>query len=79
MRNAKFNAILQFRNLLEKQTNKDRKRPLKTAKEVMMLLDAILYDSNSFEYFYNFGDNVNVYLSKDEKNKIVKMEIRQND
>ena len=75
MRSAKFDAILQFRNLLEKQTDKDRKRPLKTAKEVIMLLDAILYDANSFECFYNFGDNVNVYLTTDEKKKIVEMKI----
>ena len=40
-----------------------------------MLLDAILYDANSFEYFYNFGDNVNVYLTTDEKKKIVEMKI----
>lgn len=75
MRSDKFNAILQFRNLLEKQTYKGRRRPLKTAKEVIMLLDAILYDANSFEYFYNFGDNVNVYLTTDEKKKIVEMKI----
>lgn len=75
MRSAKFNAILQFRNLLEKQTDKNRRRPLKTAKEVKMLLDAILYDANSFEYFYNFGDNLNVYLIQDEKNKIVGMKV----
>ena len=75
MRSDKFNAILQFRNLLEKQTDKGRRRPLKTAKEVIMLLDAILYDANSFEYFYNFGDNVNVYLTTDEKKKIIEMKI----
>lgn len=75
MRSAKFNAILQFRNLLEKQIDKNRRRPLKTAKEVKMLLDAILYDANSFECFYNFGDNLNVYLIQDEKNKIVGMKV----
>lgn len=55
--------------------DKSRIRPLKTAREVIMLLDAILYDVNSFEYFYNFGDNVNVYLTTDEKKKIVEMKI----
>lgn len=75
MRSAKFNAILQFRNLLEKQINKNRRRPLRTAKEVKMLLDAILYDANSFEYFYNFGDDVDVYIIQDGKNKIVGMKI----
>ena len=75
MRSAKFDAILQFRNLLEKQTDKGRRRPIKTAKEVIMLLDAILDNYNSFECFYNFGDNVNVYLTTDEKKKIVEMKI----
>lgn len=75
MRNAKFNTMVAFRNLLEKQTNKNTRKPLRTAKEVMMLLNAILYDANSFEYFYTFGDNIGVYLITDDKNKIVKIKI----
>lgn len=75
MRNIKFNTIVSFRNLLEKQTSKNIRKPIKTAKEVMMLLDAILYDANSFEHFYNFGDNTDVYMVVDDKNKIVKIKI----
>lgn len=41
----------------------------------MMLLNAILYDYDSFECFYTLGDNVNVYLTTDEKKKIVEMKI----
>ena len=67
--------MVTFRNLLAKQTSKDIKKPLKTAKEVLMLIDAILYDANSFEYFYTFGDNCGVYLTVDEKNKIYKIKI----
>jgi hypothetical protein len=77
MRSTKFNTLVSFRNLLEKQTRKDVRKPLKTAKEVMMLLNAILYDANSFEYFYTFGDNTGVYLITDDKNKIVKIEVGQ--
>lgn len=75
MRQAKFNAIVSFRNLLEKQTRKDTRRPIKTAKEVMMLIDAILYDALSFEHFYNFGDNVDVWISVDEKKKIERIKV----
>lgn len=75
MRNVKFNTIVAFRNLLEKQTNKNTRKPLRTAKEVMMLLNAILCDANSFEYFYTFGDNTGVYLITDDKNKIVKIKV----
>ena len=75
MRSAKFNTMVAFRNLLEKQTSKSIRKPLKTAKEVLMLIDAILYDANSFEHFYNFSDNVDVYLTTDEKNKIVKISV----
>lgn len=75
MRHAKFNAIVSFRNLLEKNINKDAHRPLKTAKEVIMLLDAILYDANSFEHFYCFGDDINVWISVDEKKKIERIKV----
>lgn len=75
MRQAKFNAIVSFRNLLEKNINKDARRPLKTAKEVMMLVDAILQDALSFEHFYNFGDDVNVWISVDEKKKIERIKV----
>ena len=77
MRSTKFNTLVSFRNLLEKQIRKDVRKQLKTAKEVMMLLNAILYDANSFEYFYTFGDNTGVYLITDEKNKIVKIKVGQ--
>ena len=73
MRSAKFNAIVSFRNLLEKQTSKNTRKPLRTAKEVMMLLDAILYDANSFEDFYSFGDDVDVFVGVDDKKKICKI------
>lgn len=75
MRQAKFRAMVEFRNLLEKNINKDARKPLKTAKEVMMLVDAILYDSLSFEHFYNFGSDVNVWVSVDEKRKITKIKV----
>lgn len=75
MRQAKFRALVSFRNLLEKNINKDAHKPLKTAKEVMMLVDAILYDAMSFEHFYNFGDDVNVWVSVDDKRKITKIKV----
>lgn len=75
MRRIKFDTMVTFRNLLAKQISRDVKRPLKTAKDVMLMVDAILYDWQSFECFYNFGDNVNVYLHIDDKNKIKKISI----
>ena len=75
MRRIKFDTMVTFRNLLVKQISKDRKKPLKTAKDVLLLIDAILYDYRSFECFYDFGDNVNVYLHIDDKNKIQKISI----
>ena len=75
MRNIKFNTIVSFRNLLEKNMSKDARKPLKTAKEVMMLVDAILYDAMSFEHFYNFGDDVNVWVSVDDKRKITNIKV----
>ena len=74
-RSDKFNTMVSFRCLLEKQISKNTRRPLKTAKEVLMLVDAILYDVNSFDAFYNFSDNVNVYLHIDDKRKIQKISI----
>ena len=75
MRSEKFNTMVAFRNLLAKQTNKNTMKPLKTAKEVLMLIDAILYDAVSFEHFYNFGDDCNVLVSVDDKKKIVRIKI----
>lgn len=75
MRRIKFETMVTFRNLLAKQTSKNIKKPLKTANEVLMLVDAILYDSQSFEAFYTLGDNIGVYLHTDEKNKIKKITI----
>lgn len=75
MRRIKFETMVTFRNLLAKQTSKNIKKPLKTANEVLMLVDAILYDSQSFEAFYTLGDNIGVYLNTDEKNKIKKITI----
>lgn len=75
MRRIKFDTMITFRNLLAKQISKDMKKPLKTAKDVLLLVDAILYDYKSFECFYDFGDNVNVYLYVDDKNKIQKISI----
>lgn len=75
MRRIKFDTMVTFRNLLVKQISKDRKKPLKTAKDILLLIDAILYDYKSFDCFYSFGDNVNVYLHTDDKNKIQKISI----
>ena len=75
MRSEKFNTMVAFRNLLRKQTDKNTMKPLKTAKEVLMLIDAILYDAVSFEHFYNFGDDCDVWVSVDDKKKIVRIKI----
>lgn len=75
MRKAKFNTMVGFRNLLVKQTSKSIRKPLKTAKEVLMLVDAILYDANSFEHFYNFSDDCDVWVKVDDKNKIIGIKI----
>lgn len=75
MRSEKFNTMVAFRNLLTKQTDKNTKKPLKTAKEVLMLIDAILYDAVSFEHFYTFGDDCGVWVTVDDKKKIVRIKI----
>lgn len=75
MISEKFNTMVAFRNLLKKQTDKNTMKPLKTAKEVLMLIDAILYDAVSFEHFYRFGDDCNVWVSVDDKKKIVRIKI----
>lgn len=75
MRSEKFNTMVAFRNLLAKQTDKNTMKPLKTAKEVLMLIDAILYDAVSFEHFYNLGDDCDVWVTVDDKKKIVRIKI----
>lgn len=75
MRRTKFNTIVSFRNLLKKNIDRSARKQLKTAKEVMMLVDAILYDAVSFEHFYNFGDDANVWISLDDKKKITKIKV----
>lgn len=75
MRSENFNTMVAFRNLLTKLTNKNTIKPLKTAKEVLMLIDAILYDAVSFDHFYSFGDDCNVWVSVDDKKKIVRIKI----
>lgn len=75
MRKARFDTMVAFRNLLAKQTSKSTRKPIKTAKEVLMLVDAILYDVISFEHFYTFSDDCDVWVKVDEKNKIVGIKI----
>ena len=75
MRSEKFNTMVAFRNLLAKQTDKNTMKPLKTAKEVLMLIDAILYDAVSFEHFYTLGDDCDVWVTVDDKKKIVRIKI----
>ena len=75
MRSEKFNTMVAFRNLLTKQTDKNTMKPLKTAKEVLMLIDAILYDAVSFEHFYTFGSDCDVWVTVDDKKKIVGIKI----
>lgn len=76
IRRYEHKAIVSFKNLLERQSDgKNIRRPLRTVKDVLMLLNAILYDANSFEYFYMYGDDIDVWLTTDEKNKIVKISV----
>lgn len=74
-RHSEFMAILHFKNLLERQIDKNSYKPLKTAKEVMMLVNAIL---DNFEAFYTLGDNVAVYLSveKDDTKRLLARKIK---
>lgn len=75
-RHNKFLTIVTFKNLLEKQINKNMTRPIKTAREVYLLLDAIL---ENFDAFDCLGDNVSVYHIVDgeniRKDKIIRMKI----
>lgn len=52
--------------------DKSRLKPLKTAKEMLMLLNALV---DNFDAFYTLGDEVNVYYSKDDKGKIKDIKI----
>lgn len=68
----RFLATLMVKNLCEKMADKNRLKPLKTAKEMLMLLNALV---DNFDAFYTLGDNVNVYYSKDDKGKIKDVKI----
>lgn len=67
-----------LRDLIEKHISKTRYRPLKTANEVLMLIDAVLYDIDSIEHFDAFGSDSDVYmlleenLDKPRKNRKIK-------
>lgn len=67
--------LIILRDLVEQQISKTRLRPLKTAKEVLMLIDAVLEDVYSIEHFDTFGDESDVYirLVKDE-NKLIRQQ-----
>lgn len=67
-----FLATLMVKNLCEKMADKSRLKPLKTAKEMLMLLNALV---DNFDAFYTLGDEVNVYISKDDKGKIKDIKI----
>lgn len=68
----RFLATLMVKNLCEKMADKSRLKPLKTAKEMLMLLNALV---DNFDAFYALGDEVNVYYSKDDKGKIKDVKI----
>lgn len=68
----RFLATLMVKNLCEKMADKSRVKPFKTAKEMLMLLNALV---DNFDAFYTLGDDVNVYYSKDDKGKINNIKI----
>lgn len=68
----RFLATLMVKNLCEKMADKSHLKPLKTAKEMLMLLNALV---DNFDAFYTLGDEVNVYCTTDEKGKIKDVEI----
>lgn len=72
MRQTQFFAMVHFRDLLVKQMDRERRQPIKKARDVLLLIDGIL---ENFDAFYNFGDNVNVYMSVDDKKHIEKIKI----
>lgn len=72
MRQSQFFAIMHLRDLLVKQMDKERTKPIKKARDVLLLIDGIL---ENFDAFYNFGDNVNVFMSIDYKKNITKIKI----
>lgn len=71
-RRERFWAVLQLRNLLEMNISKESIKSLRTAKEALMLINAVL---DNFDCFYLLGDSSNVYLTVDEKKKITGIKI----
>lgn len=68
----RFLTTLMVKNLCEKMIDKNRIKPLKTAREMLMLLNALV---ENFDAFYTLGDEVNVYCTTDEKGKIKAVKI----
>ena len=68
----RFLATLMVKNLCEKMADKSRSKPFKTAKEMLMLLNALV---DNFDAFYVLGEDINVYYSKDDKGKINNIKI----
>lgn len=69
-----FIKMLQFRFLLEKQVSKLCRRPLRTAKDVLMLVIAIQLD---FDVFTKYGDNAEVWVTVDDKGKIIQIKLKE--
>lgn len=67
-------TLIKLKNLVERQTDKNRRRPLKTAKEVLMLIDGCLENCNDFD---KYGDMVDCFLVVDDKNKVVKIKVKK--
>jgi seryl-tRNA(Sec) selenium transferase len=67
-------TLIKLKNLVERQTDKNRRRPLKTAKEVLMLIDGCLENYNDFD---KYGDMVDCFLVVDDKNKVVKIKVKK--